>query len=52
MLLRLEVGTLWWLGKLLVGWCCHVSPYLNENRLHGEVSLPCADAWELRQVDL
>lgn len=49
---RLEVGALWWLGELLVGWSCHVSAYLDQNCLHSEVSLPCADAWELREVDL
>lgn len=48
----LEVRALRRLRQLLVGRRRHVSPYLDENGLHGEVALPDANAWELREVDL
>ena len=30
----------------------HVSPQLNQHRLHGEVALPLCQTWEFRWVDL
>lgn len=48
----LEVGSFRRLRKLLVSWTRHKPSNLAQNRLHGEVSSPGADAWQRRQIDL
>lgn len=41
-----------WLRQLFVLWQRHVSPQLDEDRFHCEVSLPLVQAWQTRWVDL
>lgn len=46
-----EDGAFWWLRQLLVLWQCHVSPQLNQHRLHCVVSLPIRKTRQLAWVD-
>lgn len=48
----LEICALGWLGQLLVRGRGHVPANLDEDRLHGKVTLPDTDAWEFREIDL
>ena len=50
--LVLEVGTLSRLGQLLVCWCGHVAPDLDQHGFHGEFALPLAYAGKFGKVDL